>query len=301
MIEDIAPAPALAPAPHGDSEQDRKPKVLLLGEFSSGKSTLANALLGDISSPMRVTATQMPPIEYCAGEGPPIHIASDGTQTPLSPDALGEVPVEGTRAIRIFHTAKLLDQVDLIDMPGSSDPNMAPDIWDSLLPTADIVLWCSPATQAWRQSEAALWDSAPERLFKTSLLLLTRSDKIQSPQDHARLLGRVRRETQGLFRRVLPIAPIFALQDAPDQQDASGLPEVTAELHQIIGDLTGLPPQPSDDLARSNSPGHDIHMKGATVAEAASPAQNQAEEPPKVLPRRIVRPGARRGGRALQL
>jgi GTPase Era involved in 16S rRNA processing len=41
--------------------------VAILGEFSSGKSTLANVLLGRVSSPVRVTATQVPPIWYTHG------------------------------------------------------------------------------------------------------------------------------------------------------------------------------------------------------------------------------------------
>ena len=44
------------------TESKRKPRVALMGEFSAGKSTLTNVLLGQKSIPVRVTATSLPPV-----------------------------------------------------------------------------------------------------------------------------------------------------------------------------------------------------------------------------------------------
>ena len=40
----------------------RKPRIAIMGEFSAGKSTLCNILLGQAPLPMRVTATRLPPV-----------------------------------------------------------------------------------------------------------------------------------------------------------------------------------------------------------------------------------------------
>ncbi|NKX44434.1 dynamin family protein [Roseicyclus persicicus] len=280
-----------------------KPRIALLGEFSAGKSTLANALLGQDSSPVRVTATQVPPIWYSAGSDDPVHVGIDGTETVIDHDEISRIPVLGTRAVRVFLEADLLDAVDLIDMPGSSDPNMSSDIWDALLPLADIVLWCTPASQAWRQSEAAIWEGVPEELQARSLLLLTRIDTVRNEVDRARLLARVRRETAGQFRAVLPVSPLLAMEagDDADLQRASGLPRLMDVLAEVVADLRAPARRTADiaaDLRRaragdSGAPGPD----GAGDGAGAEPQVPQGA-PSGVMPRRI-RPagGAARPGR----
>ena len=52
---------------------------------------------------------------------------------------------------------EILNLCDIVDMPGISDPNMDADVWRNMLHLADSIIWCTPATQAWRQSEAAVW------------------------------------------------------------------------------------------------------------------------------------------------
>lgn len=209
------------------------PTIALLGEFSAGKSTLANILLGATRSPVRVTATQAPPIWYVSGSGLPVHISADGTETTLPDLCIDDLSLQDTRAVRVSVPTDALSRFSLLDMPGSSDPNMSSDLWDALLPLADIVIWCTPATQAWRQSEAAVWDMVPEALQHRSLLLLTRIDKVASPSDRARIAKRVQRETDGLFRAVLPVS-LLKVGSSPAQCEASGMKQVMEALDQIL-------------------------------------------------------------------
>jgi GTPase SAR1 family protein len=281
-----------------------KPRIALLGEFSAGKSTLANALLGQVRSPVRATATQVPPIWYSAGSGDPVHLAEDGTETAISPDEVGQIPLLGTRAVRVFLDSNLLDAVDLIDMPGSSDPNMSGDIWDALLPLADIVLWCTPAAQAWRQSEAAIWEAVPEALQARSLLLLTRIDTVRNKTDRARLMSRVRRETNGQFHAVLPVSPLLAMEAGADAdlQKASGLPRLMDMIAELVEDIRApAPPVRAVDIAEvphadsTNAPSSVEVAMGGAMPETASPhhlPRGTADDPKpaRVIPRRI-RPG----------
>ena len=48
----------------------------------------------------------------------------------------------------------------IADMPGVSDPSMQQQYWEDVVKTNDHVIWCTHATQAWRQSEAAIWNAA---------------------------------------------------------------------------------------------------------------------------------------------
>ena len=223
------------------SRKNRIPRVALLGEFSAGKSTLANLLLGRSQSPVRVTATQMPPLWYCFGDGPPLRITDDGAKEDLPEDDSRAVPVAGTKAVQVPLDAPILQRFDLFDMPGSSDPNMAPDVWDRLLPEMDIAIWCTPATQAWRQSEAALWDGLPPALQKRSMLLLTRIDKV-SIADRPRVLKRVRSEAESQFRHVIPVALLTA-SNSDEASDASGMTRVLSALDDLLDNAEPAAPE----------------------------------------------------------
>ena len=48
-----------------------RPCVALMGEFSAGKSTLSNLLIGTEALPVNVTATQLPPVWLSRGTDAP--------------------------------------------------------------------------------------------------------------------------------------------------------------------------------------------------------------------------------------
>ncbi len=244
---------------------EKMPTLALLGEFSAGKSTLANVLLGAQKSTVRVTATQAPPIWYVFGTGMPVHIGTDGTETELTSRSLEDLSLVDTRAVRVSVEADILRRMTILDMPGSSDPNMSPDVWDALLPLADIVIWCTPATQAWRQSEAAIWDMVPVLLQQKSLLLLTRMDKVSPSSNRARVKDRVVRETNGLFRDVLPVS-LLNVGPSPAECEVSGLKQVMKALSDT---LAGAPVE-------------------KTVPVAADEPVSLPQSPAPVVPRRVA-------------
>ncbi|MEP5760770.1 MAG: dynamin family protein [Litoreibacter sp.] len=193
------------------STTPRKPRIALMGEFSAGKSTLSNLLLGAKPLPEKVTATRLSPVWISHGTDAPYRIDVDGSEEPVSLENLEELPVEETRAIRLFFQAEILELCDLIDFPGISDPNMDSEVWERMLTEVDAVFWCTHATQAWRQSEAAVWDTIPQAVKDRSTLLITRFDKITNESDRERVLARVNMETEGQFKGVFPISLTQAL------------------------------------------------------------------------------------------
>lgn len=307
----------------GRAPESIKPRIMLLGEFSAGKSTLANALMQQARSPVRVTATQVPPVWYSHGTGQPVHIAADGTETPFEGDDLGAAPLGDTRAVRVFVEAEVLEACDLIDMPGSSDPNMTAEAWDAMLPVADGVIWCTPATQAWRQSEAAIWEGVPEHLHYRSVLLVNRMDKVRSAEDRKRVIARVRRETGEMFRGVFPVSAAEALASGEDEEKwrASGMADFVELFMRILDDIErgvtddparaaatlrkarsedapdrvnpNIPPEPAPGTPRNALP-PDVpelaHEPAPGDGDAADPAAASA-----ILPRRVApRSGGRR-------
>lgn len=217
--------------------QGRKPRIALMGEFSAGKSTLCNLLLGQAASPVQITATQLPPVWYRYGSDPASLHFPDGRSEVADAVDLVHLAETGATRISVSLEAPLLEHCDLIDMPGTSDPNMPMENWQALLPEIDMVVWCTPASQAWRQTEAALWEELPEALWSRSILLITRADKLASDRDKARVQMRVSREVEGLFESVMMISLTDALsaQGDPDRLSACGAAALEEKLMQFLG------------------------------------------------------------------
>lgn len=267
---------------------DRKPRIALMGEFSAGKSTLSNLLMGAAPLPTKVTATQLPPVWISWGEGAPYREDLDGDTHAIDIARLAEIDPAETRMIRIFGKSSILEQCDIIDMPGISDPNMASDVWERVIGKADGVIWCTHATQAWRQSEASVWESLDPQLFDRSLLLVTRFDKLHSESDRIRVLRRVERETEGLFAACLPISLTDALAAGDDEHllERSGSTMFMERLQDMIARIahdlgSGLRVRQGQERTRETL-GQDGMIPRREVDASARDVT-----PSRILPRRV--------------
>lgn len=186
-----------APAPTGG----RKPRLLIAGEFSAGKTRLISGLMGEAVLPSNLTATALPPVWLVAGAPAMAAVDDTGALKPI--ETLDEVTMENTRYCVISHTADILKRVEIIDTPGSSDPNIPTESWEKMLSYADTALWCTNATQAWRQSEKSVWSELPEHLVGPATLLVTHADRMADDIMASRVMRRVRREADGYFSHYL--------------------------------------------------------------------------------------------------
>jgi hypothetical protein len=264
----------------------RKPRVALMGEFSAGKSTLSNLLIGSAPLPMKVTATQLPPVWISWGDGQAYREDLYGDTHPIDIARLSEIDPSETRMIRIFARSDILEMCDIIDMPGISDPNMESEVWERVIGKADAVIWCTHATQAWRQSEASVWESLDPALHAKSLLLVTRFDKLHGESDRARVMRRVERETEGLFSARLPISLTDALSagDDGDLLEKSGAAAFRRHLVAILDRLSrDLGSTRGDRTARTAATlerdGLVDRIEDGRAARSISPS--------RILPRRV--------------
>ncbi|NJM84272.1 MAG: hypothetical protein HC844_19120 [Tabrizicola sp.] len=281
----------------------RKPRIAIMGEFSSGKSTLCNVLLGARPLLEKVTATQLPPVWLSYGSADAYYEDLDGGRHSFDLADLDKVPLEGTLNVRIFLKSDLLKYCDLIDMPGISDPSMSHEVWERLAHLADGVLWCTHATQAWRQSESGVWSTFPAALRPNSLLLVTRFDKIVSDSDRQRVLKRVAGETQGLFAGFYPISLTRAMAAGYDEEKwrASGAHDFTLALFDVVRRLSpniydasfaleGAAGSEEDDTAWLEDDFDETH---SAVAEQFERLVIETKPPPRIVPRRVAPPGSK--------
>lgn len=255
-------------------QSPKKPCIALMGEFSAGKSTLANLMLGSSPLPVQVIATRLPPVRVSFGTGPAARIDTEGHIENINLSDLSDVSLETTQLIQVFRQDAMLKHCDIIDMPGISDPNMDIDVWERVLPLAHAIIWCSHATQAWRQSEAAFWDQIPTDIQRRSILLLTRIDKISLGRDRDRVMKRVKVEAGAKFASCLPIALLdaHAAGENKDKWEKSGAGAFADAFVALVERLK-------------------VELAGGNYQEANSMPVDAPPPPdrPKVVPRRVTR------------
>ena len=253
-----------------DTQEKRRPRVAVLGEFSAGKSTFINLITGGKQLRTQVTATQMPAIWMSHGTDAPYAIDLAGNERPVDLTDLSSLSVSEIAYIRVFMETPILTLCDLIDTPGNSDPNIAPIAWERIAEIADIAVWCSPSTQAWRQSELAAWKDVPERVRKKSILLLTRADKLLTEEDRTKVLRRVEREAGDLFSKVYMASllrfgdihdPVRDLVDLCRELDTTEMPDSAETAEVLSGLFRGRDEETQDEETQS------VEVESAQLAE----------------------------------
>lgn len=266
--------------PANDQEEVRLPRVALMGEFSAGKSTLTNLLLAADPLPVKITATRLPPVWITYGTGHGLREDTQGNVHPLGNEGLANVVLEDTRLIQLQMQSDILQMCDLVDMPGISDPNMDSAVWRNVIAEADIVVWCTHATQAWRQSEAAAFDSLPDVLKKKAILLVTRFDKLTTDRDRRRVLARVKTETRDRFLSVFPVSLLDALSSGDDRGrwEKSGAEPFIQSLLELL--VAPEPPQDSEPAGIAAEPENGASPAITPVRPArVIPKQAQTQRP----------------------
>lgn len=260
-----------------------RPRIALMGEFSAGKSTLLNMLLGQDPLPVRITATSVPPVWISYGDDAALLVERDGTEHPMDIADLEEASLQDTKFVRLWLRSEILELCDLFDMPGISDPNMSRGMWEDAFAEVESVIWCTHATQAWRQSEAALWDDIADKTNGENLLVITQFDKIGSDRDRARLLARVRKEIGAAFRGVFPIALLDATNAQTEEAwRASGAGAFVEHLIEMM--VNGAPHERTAPSAAEDAAGARVF----TLPEAGATTPAHTEASGKVMPKRVA-------------
>ncbi len=192
-------------------------RTMIAGEFSAGKSTLTNLLVGERLIPTSVLASSLPPIVFrhgakvtasaCwwAGKEPQAFEGADfDTLMTVDPDY-----------IVLTAPNPILKRVSIFDTPGTSDPDRESEVLIELSSRAEMIIWCTNAVQAWRESERHMWTQLSPAVTKNSLMAVTHVDLPSVRQGYGRIMARLVKEAGSLFHAILPIDSLTAIDSAP--------------------------------------------------------------------------------------
>jgi hypothetical protein len=218
-------------------------RVAIVGEFNSGKSSLANLLARTESLPTAVVSnTRFPTLLHYSDEPEIWAVDRRGKRQWLRADQR-TLPASIFR-LEVGLPTRRLRTVQILDLPGLADPRLgsAVDIADH---GVHGVLWCTMSTQAWKESERIAWAGLPARLRACALLVSTHADLLQGPHDADKLSQRLRSEGAGLFQDIVLVSTLDALKllrgrqqgRAEDAWKATGAEALEGALQQLFSSL----------------------------------------------------------------
>ncbi len=180
-------------------------RVVVIGEFNSGKTTLVNALLGAAVLPASFTTHTAYPtvVRFAARPSLRAEIAQR-RRVPFAWDAAGRRFRAPHPPPPRWHAARPLRTLRAVDTPGLGlgDENLDARTLRSCR-SADVVIWCTPAMQAWKASEQRAWLALPEAARRRGLLAVTFMDQLRGASDASRLLARLGTDAAPLFRQMV--------------------------------------------------------------------------------------------------
>ena len=220
----LSPGSQLFPAVRAlmrmEQRLDRPLRLAICGEHNSGKSSLANLLGGIESLPTAaISNTRIPTLLYYAPE-PEIWAVRDVAGQQVRARADRNTLPQTVFRLEVGLPSQRLRATQILDFPGLAGPGDVDLAWHAV----DAALWCTVSTQAWKESERLAWNELPARLRSCGLLVATHADLLANPWDREKLLTRLHRECDAMFRDIVMVSTI----------DASGADTLDSALASLI-------------------------------------------------------------------
>jgi hypothetical protein len=231
----------------------RRPlRVALMGEQSSGKSTLINMLMRKNVVPAGALAGIGAYLLLRHGAEAALYaVGSDGSRARLTSKALARMAgpeVRPSSSGMTFYSASELSQTRREELRGASllshgaraSTEGITRLIEIIQPHAflrqaelvegrgcpegagkavlrhalpvDLAVWCTLGTQAWKETERQSWDRLPAKLRKNAILLVTYKDALGAAKHEAKLISRMKRDAGPFFSNIV----LVSLRQAAD-------------------------------------------------------------------------------------
>ena len=194
--------------------------IAIMGEFSAGKSTFVNALLGEAVAPMGVlpTTNTINVFRRGNGRGARVHYRDDSISTvsaeQLDPYLrnLDDVEAGRIRHLEIDRVGERMGDAAVVDTPGlNALDEYHEKIARAFIDEADAVVWIFSATQGGTATQAGILGELREGGRKV-LGILNKVDTLDSDADRDELSAYLREQLGEVLVEVLPLSASAALE-----------------------------------------------------------------------------------------
>jgi hypothetical protein len=251
----------------------RRLRIVVAGEFGAGKSSVINALLRRPVLPANTGALERPVISVV--HGPELSITcTDAGGRSLRLRAADELRAVGpARRIDVIAPMPALTGVELVELPFYHDGTVDAPVLE-VMARADLLIWVTIASQAWRLSEKAIVETLPREGREQRILAISRADKLRSFADWDKIESRLQRETSSHFSELVFLRASNALlaqaADSPDAWEQSGGAAVARLVRARFGDLVDAPAP----VAAADTPADPAPAPSSEPAPAPPPPGN---------------------------
>jgi putative component of toxin-antitoxin plasmid stabilization module len=229
------------------------------------RNRLTSKALARISEPeisMQPSVSTVIYNSHDVGEDMPVR-----PSTVMPPSADGIPNDKGTNGARILELGvphDFLRRVEIVEARTFPNVRSSRALAQVLRP-ADMTIWCTLATQAWKETERTIWSNIPPAQRKNAYLFVTYRDAIRNRKDEAKILARLKNDDEHTFADVLMVS-------VRDAQEAKAARE--SEENEAMSDRL---------YKRSN-----VEAIEATIITAVTSAQQQKMRKSARVLRRIA-------------
>ncbi len=177
-------------------------RIVVAGEFESGKSSVVNAMLREPILPCNPGLASRPTIRITHSATKSID-AEDRMGSSYTPRALTELLDHESLAICNLRTPLgMMAGVEIIEIPFHHDGGISNNDLE-VIAEADLVIWVTIASQAWRLSEQALIEGLPYDIRDKSILAISRADKLKTSEDLDKIETRLQKDASRFFSEIV--------------------------------------------------------------------------------------------------
>ncbi len=190
--------------------------IAIVGQFSSGKSTFLNALLGREILPSGITPITSKVCEICHGEDYELEARYHNGSIKSKPleflHTLNELENAHIKDFRLYAPNPLLEHIRFLDTPGFNSQNEADtDTTNAILEEVEGIIWLSLIDNVGKQSEKDILQNHIRKYAAKSLCVLNQKDRLKDEQEIATSLQYAKEAFRGLFSEVVAISAKQAL------------------------------------------------------------------------------------------
>ncbi|RDU71566.1 GTP-binding protein [Helicobacter aurati] len=199
-------------------------KVAIIGQFSSGKSTFLNALLGSEILPSGITPVTAKVCEIVYGEETTLEIHyKNGMIIHRHPEYLKQIDsIENAKIsfYRLFVPLDLLREITFLDTPGFNSQNESDtNTTNALLEEVDGIIWLSLIDNVGKNTEKEILQKYIQKYASKSLCVLNQKDRLKNADEINTSLAYAKRVFGDFFETIIAISAKQAIDSLKMQSD----------------------------------------------------------------------------------